>query len=124
MEPLIENACDEFLQKLKSQASSFDFVEVKNLDAKLYHWSINVIINLMLGESGMNKDNQLNQLVDEFATIVRYIFETSAKLMNIPPHLADKFNLKIWTDFEMCAKKSIELCKLGLHSLWSIFYNF
>lgn len=114
MDPLIEKACENFLLELDSKSSPFAYTEVKNLDAKLYRWSINVIINLMLGDPNMCNDNQLNQLVDEFATVVKYIFETSAKLMSIPPQLADKLSLKIWTDFEMCAKKSIELCKIEI----------
>lgn len=113
MEPLIDDACENFINKIKqSSASQPDFVEINNLEEKLYRWSIDVIINLMLGtNNNFHEDSQLNLLVDEFANTVKKLFYTSAKLMSIPSHLADKFNLKIWKDFEICAKNSLEQCE-------------
>lgn len=112
-EPLIDSACENFISKIiQMTTNQKSFVEINNLDGNLYRWSIDVIINLMVGCPSSLHDQQLNQLVDEFAKTVKHLFETSAKLMSIPPQLADKFHLKIWKDFESCAKNSIELCMI------------
>ena len=70
------------------------------------------MLNLMLGSSYMEQQNaEFSSLVLEFSIAVKRIFECSAPLMSIPPAQADKWNLKIWTDFVQVAMKSIELCK-------------
>lgn len=70
------------------------------------------MLNLMLGSSYTEQQTaEFNSLVTDFSLVVKRIFECSAPLMSIPPAQADKWNLKIWTDFEQVAMQSIELCK-------------
>lgn len=70
------------------------------------------MLNLMLGSAYTEQQNpEFTALVMDFSIVVKRIFECSAPLMSIPPAQADKWNLKIWTDFEQVAMESIELCK-------------
>lgn len=112
-EPLIEGACDNLINTLKNLVENSDgFVEVPNLEQKLSRWTVDVIMNVMLGHTyNPNENKQLSDMLDEFSAVSLEIFESSANLMNIAPHLADKFQLKIWTKFEKIAQKSIKMCK-------------
>jgi len=65
----------------------------------------------MLGTTTQANSVEYEAKVERFAKIVGRIFDGSAKLMSIPPQFADKWNLKMWTDFEAVAKESIELCE-------------
>jgi hypothetical protein len=58
-------------------------------------------------------DEKAQKLVTSFGQIMKY----SAKLMSYPPSFADRWNLKIWKDFENAAKTSLELCKTRLKML-------
>lgn len=112
-EPLIEKACDNFIENLKKLVGDSDeFVEIPDLEQKLGRWTIDVVMNIMLGHSYSPEDNpQLHGILEEFSAVSQEIFESSANLMNIPTSFADKFQLKAWKKFEKVAHKSILMCK-------------
>lgn len=69
-------------------------------------------MNLMLGSSTSEQsDREFDSKVWEFVIVVKKIFETSSKLMSMPPRLADKINMKVYREFEAAAQRSITLCK-------------
>ncbi|CAO1418115.1 unnamed protein product [Diamesa hyperborea] len=116
---LIDSACDNFVENVSKSIDKCDndYV-VPDLVDELYHWSISVMLNLMLGSSYTEQQNaEFSSLVLDFSIVVKRIFECSAPLMSIPPAQADKWNLKIWTDFEQVAMKSIELSRKLIRSL-------
>ena len=112
-EPLIERACDLFVDNLKKLVgNSEEFVEVPNLEHRLGRWTVDVVMNVMLGHSYSPEENpELHDMLEEFAAVSMEIFDSSANLMSIPPNLADKFKLKIWKKFEEVAFKSIYMCR-------------
>ncbi|KAG5682583.1 hypothetical protein PVAND_011928 [Polypedilum vanderplanki] len=117
---LIEMTCDNFTSKLKRILDSEDATVIENLEDELYLWSIYSILNLMLGSSTSEQtDREFDAKVWEFVNVVKKIFETSSKLMSIPPRLADKINMKVYKEFESYAHKSITLSR----SLISILSN-
>ena len=67
----------------------------------------------MLGSSTSEQsDREFDATVWEFVTIVKQIFETSSKLMSIPPRFADKIHMRVYRDFENSAQKSITICNV------------
>lgn len=83
------------------------------------------MLNLMLGSSYTEQQNdEFSALVLDFSIKVKKIFECSAALMSLPPAQADKWNLKIWKDFEQVAMQSIELCKLISRFDCQLFFFF
>nr|ARO50439.1 cytochrome P450 [Chironomus tentans] len=111
-EKLVEMTCDNFISKLKRILDSEDATVVKNLEDELYLWSIYSILNLMLGSSTSEQsDREFDATVWEFVTIVKQIFDTSSKLMSIPPRFADKIHMKVYRDFENAAQKSIAISR-------------
>lgn len=56
-------------------------------------------------------DKHFDDKIWHFTKAFGEIMKCSVKLMSIPPNLADKFNLKIWKDFEKVASETLELCK-------------
>jgi ecdysteroid 2-hydroxylase len=71
----------------------------------------------MLGSSTSEQsDREFDAKVWEFVTVVKKMFETSSKLMSIPPRFADKVNMKVYREFESAVHRSITLCKsLNFH---------
>lgn len=133
---LIEMTCDNFTSKIRRMLDSVDNTLIENLEDELYLWSIYcelmwfvfsilllnfnltqifqlAILNLMLGSSTSEQsDREFDSKVWELVTIVKKIFETSAKLMSIPPRFADKIHLSVYRDFESAAQRSITLGNL------------
>lgn len=69
----------------------------------------------MLGSSTSEQsDREFDARVWEFVTIVKQIFDTSSKLMSIPPRFADKIHMKVYRDFECAAMRSIAICNVTL----------
>lgn len=69
----------------------------------------------MLGSSiHEQSDNGFDEKVLKLVTNFGQIMKNSAKLMSIPPQFADKFNLRIWKDFEENAQETLELSKCSL----------
>lgn len=66
----------------------------------------------MMGSSvAAQSDSKFNMKVWELVTHFKDIFKTSTKLLSVPPAFADKWNLRIWKDFESAAMASLEICK-------------
>lgn len=131
-EEILQATCDSFVNKIKRKANSEAAVGFENLEDELYLWSIycnlsaliwvisyvwvplliSAILNLMLGKSSANQsDRNFDANVWKFATVAKGLMKSSAKLMSLPPSFADKWNLKVWKEFESSAQESIELCK-------------
>lgn len=129
IEEILQTSCDSFVNKIKRTANSEAAVGFENLENELYLWSIYcnlsafilvsinhfvilAILNLMLGSSSANQsDRKFDEKVWKFVTIGRTMMKTTAKIMSIPPAIADKFGLRIWKDFESSVNESIELCE-------------
>jgi hypothetical protein len=80
--------------------------------------SLAAVVSLMLGSPvSAQCDSKFSSKAESLTSTFRQIMKTSAKLMSYPPSFADKWNLKIWSDFESAAKKSLELCKILLPEL-------
>ena len=64
----------------------------------------------MLGSSiHEQSDKCFDEKVVRLVTNFGQIMKKSAGLMSIPPQFADKFNLKIWKEFEENAQETLEL---------------
>jgi hypothetical protein len=129
-EKLIEMTCDNFVNKIRRTIDSQDATILENLEDELYLWTIYckyvylmlvafnfrnacplAILNLMLGSSTSEQsDRTFDGKVWEFVINVKQIFDTSSRLMAISPRLADKFNIKVYRDFEEAAARSITIC--------------
>lgn len=61
-----------------------------------------VLCSIMFGESFDQVENSphLEEKLSEFTENVHEIFNSTTKLMNFPPKLAESLNLKRWTNFE------------------------
>lgn len=62
-------------------------------------------------------DRAFDEKVEKMCSTFGNIMKSSAKLMSIPPQFADKWNLKIWKDFESAAKESLELSN-NFNTVW------
>jgi hypothetical protein len=72
-------------------------------------------VSLMLGSPvSAQCDSKFASKAASLTSTFPQIMKSSAKLMSYPPTFADKWNLKIWSDFESAAKESLELCKILL----------
>lgn len=63
----------------------------------------------MLGDDKSIDKSEINKLLPEFSAIVQDIFENTAPLMTVPPTLARKYKLKIWSEFETSVTRTLEI---------------
>uniref|UniRef100_A0A336MFY3 CSON001125 protein n=1 Tax=Culicoides sonorensis TaxID=179676 RepID=A0A336MFY3_CULSO len=114
----IEMACDKFIREImiKSDAAAkredknlrdTEFIELIDLEARLYRWSIDVVLSVMLDTSS---DKIIpNTLIEEFSKVVHKIFDFSSHLQSIPPQLADFFQINAWKNFVSVVNESLKL---------------
>jgi peptidoglycan hydrolase-like protein with peptidoglycan-binding domain len=67
----------------------------------------------MLGSSTSHQcDRSFDEKVWKAVKAFQKIMKLSAKLMSIPPRIADKIlNLKSWRELESAQRESLELCE-------------
>lgn len=63
----------------------------------------------MIGDMPAAESRKLDQLLPQFSEVVQEIFENTAPLMVVPPTLAIKYNLNIWTKFETSVTRTLEI---------------
>ncbi|XP_055374988.1 cytochrome P450 315a1, mitochondrial [Condylostylus longicornis] len=104
------NLIDLWKKEYRRQKTSSSFLDLNNLEAQLYRWSIDVLTSIMFGISISNSSSEdlLNE-IEIFSKNVNKIFESSSSLMNFPPKLAEILKLKIWTDFETNVTNVLEM---------------
>ncbi|XP_062539100.1 cytochrome P450 315a1, mitochondrial [Armigeres subalbatus] len=110
----IKRVCDNTIKSFPEKATNCDNggqkFELRNAEAILYKWSIEVILSLMLGNSYNPKSvNRLSELVEQFSQTVYQIFLYSSKLMAVPPKLADRMQLDAWKQFETIVPKTLSI---------------
>ncbi|CRL00351.1 CLUMA_CG013624, isoform A [Clunio marinus] len=111
-ETIIRVTCDNFIKKIKRSFNTESDEVIDNLEDELYLWSTYSILNLMLGSSTHEQsDREFDENVWKFVTSAKQIWTTSAKLLTIPPAIADKLHLKVWKDFEKTVHESISLSR-------------
>lgn len=68
----------------------------------------------MLGSSTSEQcDRRFDENVWKAVKSFQKIMKLSAKLMSVPPKVADKvLNLKSWRDLEDAQRESLEICKI------------
>jgi hypothetical protein len=77
---------------------------------------LTVTLNLMLGSSTAEQsDRKFNEMVWEAVKTFQKIMKLSARLMSIPPKIADKvLHLKGWRELENVQRDSLEICEWHL----------
>ncbi|XP_058064126.1 cytochrome P450 315a1, mitochondrial isoform X1 [Anopheles bellator] len=105
----IRNVCAAKVMEIKTSCD--DNSVAKNIEPFLYKWSVEVVLSVMLGTSFQQcqKSKVFRDLVDEFSKEVYKIFRCSAELMNIPPGIAERMNLRSWKEFEEIIPKTVKL---------------
>lgn len=69
-----------------------------------------VVINVLLGsDRGLVKSKHYEQLLTTFSETVKNIFITTTKLHGLPINWCQRFNLKVWRDFQEAVDLSITL---------------
>lgn len=74
----------------------------------------------MLGSSTSEQgDRFFDEKVWKAVKVFQKIMKYSAQLMSITPAFADKWNLKVWKDFEQSNFEALEICK----KLWKNYFS-
>ncbi|XP_063705555.1 cytochrome P450 315a1, mitochondrial [Culicoides brevitarsis] len=110
----VEMACDKLIDDENNRVVAnrrdkslrdTEFVEWRDLEARLYRWSIDVVINVLLGTSN---DNIIPQtLIKEFGEVVHKIFEYSVPLQAMSP--LDFPESVEWEKFAKVTSRTLEL---------------
>lgn len=64
---------------------------------------------MMIGDGKGAEVNEINNLLPEFTVIVQDIFEHTVPLMIVPPALAEKYKLKMWSKFESSVTRTLQI---------------
>lgn len=95
-----------------------------HLESSLYRWSVKTLVSLLIGpENFQNAQERYETLLNEYATTVNLIFETTSKLTLIPAELAAKLNVKPWKNFEKSVDASLILANKLVRCLMKDFPN-
>lgn len=109
---VIETMTDELINEWKIVANTAttdtDYILVPNLLTTLYRWSIHVIIGIMFGPASEKIITDQQAIIDHLSQSVHGVFDSSAPLATISPHVARKFNLKYWQSFEQNVTQSLK----------------
>ncbi|KAF2898975.1 hypothetical protein ILUMI_07202 [Ignelater luminosus] len=81
-----------------------------NLEERLYRWSLNTFVAVLLGRNAYNEHkNELDDLLEYLSSTVHRIFETSVKFQIFPATLAHKFKFKSWDRFVKSVDDAMKL---------------
>lgn len=108
----INQSTDELITDWKQQCNANttdEYCEIDNILSCLYMWSIKVIIGVMFGKDSVRLFSEIKPTIEDFAKIVRDVFEDTLPLMTTSPQQAHKSNLDIWRKFEHSVGTSIKL---------------
>ncbi|CAG9768634.1 unnamed protein product [Ceutorhynchus assimilis] len=79
------------------------------IDSMLYHWSIEVIVSVLIGASNYAENKErLDKEIGYLASILHLIFETSSKLALIPSGFAAKYRIPRWKKFEVSVTMALK----------------
>lgn len=100
---------DELVDEWASTATGNTFTPIDDVLTQLYRWSIHIIIGIMFGNAAKAIIHGQRQLIEHMAHSVHGVFDSTAPLTTIPPHLARRFNLKCWRTFEKNVTDSLAI---------------
>ncbi|XP_055602482.1 cytochrome P450 315a1, mitochondrial isoform X2 [Uranotaenia lowii] len=117
----VEKICDRTINSMLDDVDFADgkhLIRIDNMEEKLYKWSIEVILSIMLGNSYSDETaKRIENLVKTFAGTVYNIFLYSSKLMTVPPKIADILQLPAWKRFEQVVPETLEIASTIINNI-------
>lgn len=110
----LENACEHVANELVKEWESVaeNNKIFPNLENKLYRWSIDVLISILVGSNKFyNCKYKHNKNLDYLAETNQKVFENTSKLSLIPSELAAKFNIPQWKKFSNSVTNSLNCAR-------------
>ncbi|XP_011873848.1 PREDICTED: cytochrome P450 315a1, mitochondrial [Vollenhovia emeryi] len=93
--------CQEVAENLTNKWKTYSQAGkvIPNLEHQLYQWSIEVTLATLMGSRWRGCEPQIRSEIEFVALLVHRVFKYSVPLMLIPPKVAMKLRLPVWTKF-------------------------
>uniref|UniRef100_A0A1B0CLM4 Cytochrome n=1 Tax=Lutzomyia longipalpis TaxID=7200 RepID=A0A1B0CLM4_LUTLO len=102
----IKNSVQRLMDKWATNEAS---KPIENLENDLYRWSLETIINLMVGSSYNEISVQIDKSLERLSKVLHRVFESSSKLFLVPPQLCEFFGTSTWRDFEESVTETLSI---------------
>lgn len=118
----IESSCYVADSIFLERISQYENQIVSDLEQKLYKWSMDVTVALLIGANTYKECyKDLEKFVEKLAEKVRQIFETTVNLQLISAKFAEKYRFKRWRNFEESVTEALDCSRIILQEIRSRF---
>ncbi|GAB0094642.1 Cytochrome P450 315a1, mitochondrial [Sergentomyia squamirostris] len=102
----ISNSVSRLLSKWSTHESG---KPLPNLESDLYLWSLDTIVNLMVGSQHENLHVDIKASLERLSTVLHRVFETSARLFLLPPQICEFLGMLPWRNFEEAVSETLSI---------------